>query len=226
MLAAFPATAISRGMSPEEFARRIPQLFHVTDQGAWPLIERHGLLSANTLIDRFAPERERERLKGTRRTEPLTLHEAEGERAMLNDNKPLHFPLLAPTLRDGLTPEAWLRLLNGRVFLWPRLERGSGFLDAGRRGGREKLLLTFDALRFARAHHERIDIAPINTGSATRKPTPRGHAIFTPIAQTTWSEWRQLRAPEKRTPDTVAEVSVRGDVPDAVALLSRDPEPI
>ena len=213
-------------MSPEEFARRIPRLFHVTDREAWPLIERHGLLSADALIDRFTPKERRDALKGTRRAEPLLLHEAAGERAMLNDNKPLHFPLLAPALRDGLTPEAWLRLLNGRVFLWPRLERGSGFLHAGRRGGREKLLLTFDALRFAETHYERIDIAPINTGSATRRPTPRGHAIFTPIAQTTWNEWRHLRAPEKRTPDTVAEVSVRGDVPDAMSLLACDPEPI
>ena len=213
-------------MTPEEFAERVPRLFHVTDRAAWPLIGRHGLLTADSLIDRFAPQAERDGLRGRRRAEPLTLHDGPEGRATLNDNRPLHFGPLAPVLGDGLTPQAWLRVLNGRVFLWPRLGRGSGFLRAGRRGGREKLLLTFDALRFARAHHERIDIAPINTGSATRKPAPRGHGIFTPIAQTSWEAWRTLRAPAKRTPDTVAEVSVRCDVPDATDLLAEPPEPI
>ena len=213
-------------MSPEEFAARVPRLFHVTDRQAWPLIERHGLLSADTLIHRFVSPEERDRVRETRRREPLTLHDGSNGRAMLNDNRPLHFARLAPVLEDGLTPQAWLRLLNGRVFLWPRLDRGATFLEAGRRGGREKLLLTLDALALAERHHERIDIAPINTGSALRSPTPRGRAIFTPIAQTTWDAWRTKRAPAKRTADVVAEVSVRGDVPDALELLARNPEPI
>ena len=213
-------------MSPEEFAARVPRLYHVTDREAWPLIERHGLLSARSLIERFAPPQARPALGRTRRTEPLTLHEGRDGRATLNDNRPLHFANLAPVLDDGLTPETWLELLNGRVFFWPRLDRGAGFLRAGRRGGRRKLLLTFDAVALVRAHYERIDIAPINTGSATRRPAPRGHAIFTPIAETTWDAWRSARAPLKRTPDTVAEVSVRGDVRDAAAHLACDPEPI
>lgn len=213
-------------MTPEEFAARVPRLFHVTDRQAWPLIAQHGLLTANTLIERFAPEERHGAIKGTRRREPLTLHDGANGRAMLNDNRPLHFARLAPVLRDGLTPEAWLRLLNGRVFLWPRFDRGASFLEAGRRGGREKLLLTLDGLATARAYRDRLDIAPINTGSALRKPTARGHAIFTPISRTSWDAWRFARAAEKRTPDTLTEVSVRGDMPDAMSLLACDPEPI
>ena len=207
-------------MTPAELAQQVPRLYHVTDRDAWPLIERHGLLTTDQLVDMFvANDAEAKRLRTERRTAPVMIHDGPDGRVTINDNLPLHFGNLAPYLDDGLTPYQWLRLLNGRVFFWPRLERGAGFLRAGRRGGREKLLLTFDTEALATAHADRLDLAPINTGSAVRKPARRGHATFTPAIAVGWSEWRRLRG----RLDTVAEVSVRGGVPDALDhLLSRD----
>ena len=215
-------------MSPDEFAERVPRLFHVTDRQAWPLIERHGLLSTNSMIDRFVRDPERaDRLRSERRGKPVPLYEGEtGERAMLNDNIPLIFSRLAGALDDGLTPVDWLQLLNKRVYFFPSREKADSFIEAGRRGGRTKLMLTFDAHSLATAHLDRLFIAPINTGSALRTPARRGHAIFAPVASVSWDEFAARRATIKKSPDTVAEVSLLGDLPDAANHLAAPPEEI
>ena len=203
-------------MTPNELATRLPRLHHITDRAAWPMIERHGLLTTHGIVERFVTDRAtRERLRTERRTDVIVVRDGPDGRVTINDNLPLHPGPLARALDDGLTPTDWLRMLNGRVFFWPDLERGAGFLRAGRRGGREKLLLTLDTRSLAAAHHGRVDLAPINTGSAVRVPARRGLATFTPASEVGWDEWRRLRG----RLDRVAEVSVRGGVPDALDHL-------
>lgn len=203
-------------MTPDELAARLPRLFHLTDRAAWPMIERHGLLTTDTIVRRFvADAAEATRLRTERRTDVVTVHDGSDGRVTINDNLPLHFGPLAPRLDDGLTPPEWLAMLNGRVFFWPDIDRGAGFLRAGRRGGREKLLLAFDTRSLAAAYEGRLDLAAINTGSAVRVPARRGHATFTPASAVGWDEWRRLRG----RLDKVAEVSIRGDVPDAADHL-------
>lgn len=214
-------------MSPEEFARRVPRLYHVTDRPAWPLIARHGLLSTDGLVERFVSDPDlRVALRTKRRERPVPLYAGPDGAALLNDNIPLVLAQLARVLDDGLTPGEWLRILNGRVYFFPELSRASSFIEAGRRGGREKLLLTFDSLSVARAHLDRLFIAPINTGSAIRFPARRGHATFAPVAAVSWVEFASRRANVKRSPDTVAEVSLLGGLPDVETHLARPPEPI
>ena len=180
------------------------------------MIERHGLLTTDQIVERFVSDpTHAERLRSERRTDVVVVHDGPDGRVTINDNLPLHFRNLAPHLDDGLTPPEWLRMLNARTFFWPKVQRGAGFLRAGRRGGRQKLLLTFDTRGLAAAHHGRLDLAPINTGSAVRKPARRGLATFTPASAVGWDEWRRLRG----RLDNVAEVSVRGGVPDALDHL-------
>ena len=203
-------------MTPDELADRIPRLYHITDGEAWPSIERHGLLSTHQIVDRFVDDPAlADQLRTRRRLAPVTVADGPAGRVTLNDNLPLHFGRLADALDDGLTPERWLAMLNERVFFWPTLERGASFLEAGRRGGRSKLLLAFDTRSLANAHAGRLDLAPINTGSAIRRPARRGFATFTPASTIGWNEWRRLRG----RLDPVAEVSVRGGVSDAIAHL-------
>ena len=215
-------------MDADEFAERVPCLFHVTDREAWPLIERHGLLSTNSMIERFVTDPDHaERLRSERRAKPVPLYEGvAGERAMLNDNIPLVFSRLASALDDGLTPVEWLQLLNERVYFFPARRKADSFIEAGRRGGRRKLMLTFDARSLATAHLDRLFIAPINTGSALRTPARRGRAIFAPVASITWDEFATRRSAIKTSPDTVAEVSLLGDLPNAVNHLATAPEAI
>lgn len=180
------------------------------------MIERLGLLTTDQIVERFVDDPQAAaRLRTERRRDFVVVHDGPDGRVTINDNLPLHFGNLAPHLDDGLTPQEWLRMLNGRTFFWPRFERGAGFLRAGRRGGRRKLLLTFDTRSLAFAHADRLDLAPINTGSAVRKPARRGQRTFTPAASVGWSEWRRLRG----RLDNVAEISVRGGVPDALDHL-------
>ena len=208
--------SICGAMTPDELAHHVPRLHHYTDRVAWPMIERHGLLCADAIVERFVPDpAARGRLLAERRTDTVVVHDGPDGRVTLNDNLPLHYGPLAARLDDGLTPHDWLRILNGRVFFWPTVERADGFLRAGRRGGREKLLLTFDTRSLAEAYEGRLDLAPINTGSAVRVPARRGHATFTPASAVGWDEWRRLRG----RLDTPAEMSVRGDVPDALDHL-------
>ena len=203
-------------MTPDELAENLPRLYHVTDREAWPMIERHGLLSTDQIVDRFVDDpAEAERLRAERRADFVVVRDGPNGRVTINDNLPLHFANLAPYLDDGLTPHEWLRMLNERVFFWPHFERGAGFLKASRRGGRRKLLLTFDTRSLAERYAGKLDLAPINTGSALRTPARRGHATFTPADTVGWDEWRRLRG----RLDKVAEVSIRGGVPDATDHL-------
>lgn len=203
-------------MTPDELAAHLPRLYHVTDRAAWPMIERHGLLTTDQIAERFVSDpAERERLRTERRTDFVVVHDGPDGRVTVNDNLPLHYGPLAGKLDDGLSPPEWLRILNGRVYFWPDMERGAGFLRAGRRGGREKLLLVFDTRSLAAACEGRLDLAPFNTGSAIRVPARRGRATFTPAGAVGWDEWRRLRG----RLDRVAEVSVRGGVPDALDHL-------
>ena len=212
-------------MTPDELAARIPRLYHVTDRRSRALVETHGLLCANSLIDRFVDDvEERERLKSERRRDFLRLHDGADGYAALNDNIPLIFGKLTPKLDDGLTPTDWLRMLNGRVFFWP--EPQERFFAAGRRGGRELLLLTFETASLARAYAGRLDLAPINTGSALRDPARRGRRTFTPASSVTWDAWRRSRSNVKRSLDSVREVSIRGDVPDAAEHFAAPPREI
>ena len=212
-------------MTPDELAARIPRLYHVTDRRSRALVERLGLLSARSLVECFvADPAERERLLSERRRDFLPLRDDAAGYAALNDNAPLHFGKLAPKLDDRLTPTDWLRMLNERVFFWP--EPQERFFAAGRRGGRELLLLTFDTASLARAYEGRLDLAPMNTGSALREPARRGLRTFTPASAVTWNEWRRSRSDVKSSPDQVREVSIRGDVPDAASHLAEPPREI
>ena len=214
-------------MTPEEFAARVPRLYHVTDRPAWPSIERHGLLSADRLIDRFVEDAERRTtLKTERRKRPVPLHEDADGTVLLNDNIPLIFSQLARILDDGLTPEDWLRILNRRVYFFPPIKHAANFIEAGRRGGRKKLLLTFDARSVAESHLDRLFVAPINTGSAIRFPARRGHEIFAPVASIGWDDFASRRAAVKRSPDQVAEVSMLDGLPAVARHLARSPEAI
>lgn len=203
-------------MSPEELAARHPRLFHLTDPLAWPGILRHGLLSASRLLALFeVPAAERLAVERARRPGPVTLaHPAHG-RAVLSDNLPLSEKALAACLDDGLSPADWLGLLNARVFFWPDERSLAAHLAARFLRGKPRLLLVFDTRPLLRAHAERVDLAPINTGSTIRRPARRGRATFTPLLALPYPHWRRLRGGL----DSVREVTVRDAVPDAADHL-------
>ena len=198
-------------MTPEDLAILHPKLYHVTSPEAWKTIATLGLLPACALLELFEPdERRRAQLTATRRPDEVSLEHPVHGTAVLNDNLPLSERALASCLDDGLNPQDWLRILNERVFFWAD-EGGLGrLLGARMNRGRRRTVLVFNTLPLARAHVERVEICPINSGSTIRRPARRGLATFTPLSAKSYGEWQRQRGRR----DRIVEVVVRGGVPD------------
>jgi hypothetical protein len=203
-------------MTPEDLARLHPRLYHVTEPDAWDGLQRHGLLPTDALLTLFdVSEAERLRLTTTRRPLPVALSHPDHGRAILNDNIPLTEGALATCLDDGLTPADWLRMLNARVFFWPDEDGVATLLGARFNRGKFKEVLAFDTARLVRAHAERVELCPINSGATIRKPARRGLSTFTPMLAMSFRNWRQMRGGR----DRIREVVVRGGVPDIADYL-------
>lgn len=207
-------------MTPEELAERHPHLYHVTTPGAWPLMAKIGLLSSSELLSTFGYDAHAAAaLTSMRRPVEVPIScEAHGV-AVLNDNSPLTESALAKCLDDGLAPVDWLAMLNARVFFWADRDGLSRLLGARFNRGRMREVLVFDTLPLARAHGERMELCPINSGATIRKPARRGLSTFTPLFAKPYQEWRKQRGGN----DNILEVTARDGVRDiSKYLLGRE----
>jgi hypothetical protein len=196
-------------MSPEEFARRHPRLYHLTSPGAVEGIRMLGLLPTIGLLDLYEISgAKREEIAGKIRPASVTIRHPVHGSATITDNIPMNERALLSCLDDGLTISDWLRMLNERVFFWPDEQSVATHLGASARRGIERLVMVFDTRSMAEAHHEKIEISPINSGSTIRKPARRGLNTFSAIHRYEYREWQALRG--KR--DVVKEITVVGGV--------------
>ena len=204
-------------MSPEELALIVPRLYHLTAPDAVEGIRARGLLTPEAIAERAGLDATaRERLLARRRPREVRL-ERDEEVYVVNDNAPLFTDKLAGVLQDGLSPADWLRMLNARTFFWAD-ERFARSLRAARNNrDRPRTLLVFDTASLARAHGERMELCPINSGATLHTPPPRGLATFAPLVGLDHDAWRRARRErgEKKGLDTIKEVTVPGGVPDA-----------
>lgn len=201
-------------MTREEFVKLVGgKLVHSTLQENIPGIEAHGLLRPNTLAT----------LAGV---DPKTLILREDDIVLRIGNRTAHLnhqkPLRAGRTHqveflDGHTMESWSEQMNNRIFLWPQ-RRGVPFLKSlFNRGAPANIWL--DAGRVFDRMREHLDLAPINTGDATRRPVKRGDWIYVPAMKDP-DDFRlnRVRRNLATAPDTVQEVSLRFDVrPDVLA---------
>jgi hypothetical protein len=150
-------------VTPEDLIERYPVLYHMAEDGTWPSVRRHGLLSAVALLDLFeasAPLRTQV-LGEVRRDKTLLRHPTHGT-AVIRDQRPLKF--LRDVLTPGTTEQEYLDLLNGRVYLWASLVRLAKLLGARAYRDDYQTVLHVDTARLMAAHPE-IELAPYNTGS-------------------------------------------------------------
>lgn len=90
-------------MDTDEFIARYPSLLHLAHLSSWPSIQRHGLLSTQQIVQRWAVDPGRaDTLLSQRRPEPMVLEHAELGRAVLRDQHPLSEERLAPALTEGM----------------------------------------------------------------------------------------------------------------------------
>lgn len=198
-------------MTPEELAKRHPELYHVTEPGAWSSIQRYGLLSTSRLLDLFEIETlQRTLLETSRRAVAVSLHNPSHESVILNDQAPLNEEALKRCLDDNLTPDEWLKLLNKRVFFWPSKENLHRHLNARFNRTRSREILIVNTLSLSQAYAENIELCPINSGVTFRKAARRGKSTFTPLLKYSFAEWSKLRGQR----DKVQELTVLHQIPD------------
>ena len=91
--------------------------------------------------------------------------------------------------------ESWSKQLDGRIFFWAK-ENGLTF--EGSHGELSVTKLELDARRFFMELAPHIDLAPINTGSAKRKPARRFDWIYVPATKSADDFRRNRNAPGSR----------------------------
>jgi hypothetical protein len=197
-------------MTDDEFVALVGgSIWHITATENLAGIMAHGLKRPSTLLREARGSEEllilrRDRVQFT----------VNGHTARLNNQEALRAGIKsAAKFLDGHTMETWSAQLDGRIFFWSK-KKGLAF--EGSHGALQTTKLEIDARRFIRELAPHVDLAPINTGSAKRKPTRRGDWIYVPATKPV-EEFRRNRIHmgETKTPDDVGEISVRADIPAA-----------
>jgi Family of unknown function (DUF7002) len=196
-------------MEIDELIHYYPQLYHVAEDGSWPSIQAHGLLSTACLIDLFQIlEPRRTQLLTQRRPRSIPLDHAIYGHAVIRDQKPLQPTNLARLLDDDMNVEQWIRLLNNHVFFWLHPKRLAGFLNAAAYRSRPHLVLTVDTRSLVNANANRVRLSHLNSGTTTRGIGRRGATTLKPIAD--FQHPRTRQRPHRR----IVELAVLSSVPD------------
>lgn len=198
-------------MTEAELVAAYPRLWHMAEDGSWPSIRDHGLLSTAALCDRYGVgEAERVALLSQRRPMSVALARDGLPPAVVRDQKPMSDAALARCLDPDVTPAEWYAILNDKVFFWlsrPRLQR---LLSAQAYRDQPQTVITLRTSTLVAAHRDRILLSPINSGSTIMRPQPRGWGTFLPIGEYPFTEWRRKRGAS----EAVVELVVSGGVPD------------
>ena len=196
-------------LNPETLARLYPRLYHMAEEGSWPSIKMHGLLSTTALLDLFEvqPE-ERYPLETRRRPESVPIHHPVHGTAWIRDNKPINETVLRRTL-EGMTEEQFYRTLNGRVFFWVSTDR----LDrlATRRLTATAITTSSSSTppRYSSAIMGALSYRTSTAVPCTLPPTTLGgEGTFVPIESYRYGERKQV------SNEPVVEVTVLYAVPD------------
>lgn len=199
------------GVSVEELSVTYPRLYHIAQEGSWPGIQEHGLLSTEALVDLFdVDEALRNALLCARRPDSVSIHHPDFGHAIIRDQKPLIESRLRTALRDGLTPRDWYALLNRKTFFWVSEERFERLRTARAYQALRQTLIVVDCAKLLSRHAERVTLCPINSGATRPFAWARGKNSFLPMKDYPFEDFRRKRGRK----NAVAELSVDYSVPD------------
>lgn len=188
-----------------------PRLYHMAHEGAWPSIERHGLLSTTALLDLFEVSGgRREQLESGRRSrsEEIT-HPVHGS-ALLRDQIPLNEKKLEKALEDDLTVRDWCRILNRRVFFWASEKRLAVLQSAKQYKENRQTIVVVDTEQLVKRHEARIFLSHMNSGATQPMAFPRGYRTFLRTEDYPLAERKVRRGKSS----AVVEVTVDYSIPD------------
>jgi hypothetical protein len=201
-------------LTPELLAARYPRLFHMAEEGSWPSIQEHGLLSTTALLDLFeVPAEERYALEAQRRAESVSIHHPVHGTAWIRDNKPINETVLRRTL-EGMTEEQFYRTLNERVFFWVSTNRLERLRNAPPYRNRRHDILELDTAALLERHYGRVELSHLNSGAVHPAANyPRGEGTFAPIESYRFGERKAVSG------EPVVEVTVLYSVPDVADFV-------
>lgn len=204
-------------MNLEDLISLYPRLYHMAEDGSWPSIQAHGLLSTRRLLDLYEINGDRRKqVLANRRPESVEICHPIHGRAVVRDQKPLHEKKLEGCL-VGLTVTEWLETLNGRVFFWLQEGRLGRMLGAPPYRERPHTVLIADTASLIDTHRERVRLSRINTGATLFNAPARGPETF--------EEIEAYDHPNRRSASAgcgdIAELSVLDGVPDITDFIVR-----
>lgn len=154
-------------MLETELISRYPQVFHMAEDGSWPSIQRHGLLSTSALLTLYGMSGpQRDIIESEWRPAKLTIRAPGLPDVVIRDQIPLAPRLLSPCLEAGVSLAEWYRLINGKVFFWPDRTRLEWFLSAVNYREAPHVVITLETRRLVALLRSRVTLSRINSGSA------------------------------------------------------------
>lgn len=198
-------------MEAEDLVRDFPNLFHMAEDGSWPSIQQHGLLSTSALLDLFEiTGDQRAEIESRRRPAIVRLEHPVHGVAVVRDQLPIRDAILAKVLDADMSTAGWYQMLNRHVFFWLSRDRLDRLLNARAYRNRPHLVLEVDTETIVARHHESIRLTSINTGSTLFNPPRRGPGTFQRIEAYPYDGWLRRR----RKSEAIVELAIEHAVPD------------
>jgi len=192
----------------ERLVAKFPRLYHMAQDGSWPSITAHGLLSTSALLDLYGvPGEQRATIESAWRPGSVALSHPSLGAVVIRDQRPLRPDLLARCLTEGMTPAQWYGLLNARVFFWVSEDNLRVLRNAVAYRAAPQSILVVDTARLVERHLDAIQMSSINSGSILRGGAARGPHTF--------------RSVEDHDSPRLVELAVLGAVPDITDLVLR-----
>jgi hypothetical protein len=192
----------------------IETAYHLLDASNWPSIQRHGLMSAQRLMEAYQAKEYR----GSRCHRPTSRRLAPG--VLIRDQRPMPPKALTRCLKSGLSPEDWFEVLNSKVFFWLDPQR----LNRQRLacGASPQLALVLNASRLLTNYSAVATVTPINTGNALRAAAARNLTTFVPYERWLIDGWAYENIPgarPRRKSHRPVELTIAEAVPDIMAYV-------
>ena len=205
-------------MTGERLVEVCPSVYHMAAEGAWPSIQRHGLLSTQALLDLFdITGLKRERALGARRSMSETIRHVQYGEAVIRDQRPMSDNGLRRCLPNSISPEDWYRLLNRKVFFWATLERLETLLNGKAYRDRSHTIIRINTAALVSRYQRCIKLTTMNTGTTKPMPHPRDYSSFVDLAHFDYEASRRKRGRAR----AIAEVTVEWAVRDVSEMVSK-----
>ena len=158
-------------MTIEELIANNSKLYHMAEDGSWPNIQKHGLLSTSALLTLYGYTGiDRERFESEWRPERMPISCDGLEDAWLRDQIPMPPEYLEKCLVGGMTPKEWYRLINSKIFFWTTWKSLEIFLAAKEYKNNPQLVITANTRLLLERYASRVTLSSINSGSTYYNP--------------------------------------------------------